>query len=97
MNPSLRPQNNSKSKVTIEGTIENKSCSTTWVDSKIVFEPYHDPKYRPFGPPKVKNDPKIKSTSKVRFEEIIEKKSCSTTLVDPKILFSSTTTPRIAK
>ena len=34
----------SNSKVTIEENIENKSCSTTWVDPKIVFESYPDPK-----------------------------------------------------
>ena len=32
----------SKSNVKIERTIENKSCSTTLVDPKTVFEPYPD-------------------------------------------------------
>ena len=70
--------------MTIEENIENKSCSTTWVDSKTVFEPYSDSKNRPLEPQKVKNDPKIKSNSKVRIEWSIEKESCSTKWVDPK-------------
>ena len=40
----------SKSKVRIEENLENKSCSTTWVDPKIVFDPYPDPKNNPLGP-----------------------------------------------
>ena len=59
----------SKSKVRIEGTIENESCSTTRVDPKPVFEPYPDPKNSPLGPKKIKNDLKIKSKSKVRIEK----------------------------
>ena len=38
------PKIKSKLKVWIEGTIENKCCSTKWVDPKTVFEPYPDPK-----------------------------------------------------
>ena len=34
------PKIKSKSKVRIEENIENKSFSTTWVDPKIVFQPY---------------------------------------------------------
>ena len=29
-----------KTNVRIEGNIENKSCSTTWVDPKTVIKPY---------------------------------------------------------
>ena len=54
------PKINSISKVRIEGTIENKSCSTTWVDPKVVFEPNYDPKNSPLS----KNDPKTKSNQK---------------------------------
>ena len=32
------PKIKSKSNVRIEGNTENESCSTTWVDPKIVFE-----------------------------------------------------------
>ena len=35
--------NQSKSKVRIDGNIDNKNCSTAWVDRKTVFEPYCDP------------------------------------------------------
>ena len=81
------PKLSQKSKVRIEGTLENKSCSTTWVDPITVFEPYTDPKNSPFGPQKVKNYPKIKSKSKVRIEENIENKSLSTTWLEPKKVF----------
>ena len=51
-------------------SIENESCSTILVDHKTVYEPYPDPKNRPFGPKKkVKNDPKIKSKSKFELSE----------------------------
>ena len=63
---------------------ENKSCSTTWVDPKTVFEPFHNPKNSSLGPQKVKNDPKIKPKSNVRIERNKENESCSTTWVDPK-------------
>ena len=46
------------------GSIENKSCSTTWLDPKKDFEPYPNPKSSPLGLQKVKNNPKIKSNSK---------------------------------
>ena len=55
------PKIKSKSDVIIEGGMGYKSCSTTWVDPKTVFEPYLDPKISVFRPQKVKNDPKIKS------------------------------------
>ena len=58
----------SNSKVRIERNIENKSCSTIWVDPKTVVEPYPNPKNSPLGTQKVKNDSKIKSKSKVRIE-----------------------------
>ena len=52
-----RPESSLKK---FEGYIENKSCSTTVVDPKIVAKPYPDPENSPLGPQKVKNDPKIK-------------------------------------
>ena len=58
------PKIKSKSKVRIEGTIENKSYSTTWVHPKTVFETILDPKNIQLGPQKVKIDPKIKSELK---------------------------------
>ena len=69
----------SKSKVRIEGTIENEICSSTGADHKTVLEPYPNPKNSPSGPQKVKNDPKIKSKSNVRIEGTIKKESCSAT------------------
>ena len=48
-------------------------CSITYVDPKIVIEPFPNPKNSPLGPQKVKNHPKIKSKSKVRIERNIEK------------------------
>ena len=53
-----------ESKVRIEGTIENESCSTTRVDPKIVFKPNLHPKYSLLGPQKAKKYPKIKSKIK---------------------------------
>ena len=56
------PKIKSNSNVRIEGIIENKSCSITWVDRKTVFEPYPEPKNSPNrAKKKVRNDPKIKS------------------------------------
>ena len=72
------PKNKLKSNFTIEENIENKGCSTTWVDPKTVFEPYSDSKNRPLELQKVKNDPKI------RIGWSIENESCSTKWVDPK-------------
>ena len=62
----------------VENT-EDKSCSTTSVDPKTVFEYYLEPKNSPLGSQKVKNNAKMKSQSKVRIERNIEDKSCSTT------------------
>ena len=81
-------------KIRIEGTIENKSCSTTWVDLKTVFEPYPEPKDSPLGPQKIKNDCKIKLKSKVRIEGNIENKSYSTTWVDPKTVLEPHSYPK---
>ena len=53
----------SRSKVRIEGTIENKSFSASWVGPKLVFEPSPDPKNSPLWLQKIKNDPKIQSSS----------------------------------
>ena len=72
----MTPKLSQKLKVRIEGTKENKSCSTTWVDPITVFEPYPNPNPKP---KKVKNDLKIKSKSKFRIEINIENESCSTT------------------
>ena len=83
----------SKLKVRIEGDIENESCSSTWVDPKIDFKPFPDPKNSPFGLQKFKKDPKIKSKWKVRIEENIELNSCSTTLLAPKQFLNPTPTP----
>ena len=44
----------SKSKVRIEGSIENNSFSTTWVDPNTIFEP---PKKGSLGPQKIQSDP----------------------------------------
>ena len=74
--------------------MENKICSTTWVDPKTVFEPYPDPKNSPLGPQKVKNDPKFESKSNVRIEGNIENESCSNTRVDPKTVFKPYPNPK---
>ena len=64
------PKVKSKSKVRIEGTIENKSCSTTWVDPKTVFEPYPDPK-KTFGAQKCKKmTPKLSQNQKLELKEL---------------------------
>ena len=52
------PKIKSNSKVRIEEIIENKSCLTTLVDSKTVFEPYRNPINSPLGPPKSQKWPK---------------------------------------
>ena len=44
------PQIRSKSKVRIEGSIEDNSCSAIWVDQKSIFEPYTNPKVIQCGP-----------------------------------------------
>ena len=46
---------------------------------KKFLNPTPTPKNSPFGPQKVKNDPKIKVKSNVRIEGNIENESCSTT------------------
>ena len=58
-----------KSKVGMKGTIENKSCSSTYVDPKTVFEPYPDPKISPLGPQKVKNYPNFSQIQILEFKE----------------------------
>ena len=57
--------------------MKDKSCLTTRVDPKTVFEPYPNPKNSPLGPKKY--DAKIESKSNVRIEGNIENESCSTT------------------
>ena len=37
-------QNWVKTYIRIDGNIQNESWSTTWIDSKTVFEPYPNPK-----------------------------------------------------
>ena len=91
------PKIKSKSKVRIGGTIENISCSTTWVDPKTVFEPYPDPTNSPLGPKKVKNSSKMKTHSKVRIKESIDNECCATILVDPKTFFKIKPTPKNQK
>ena len=59
------PKIKSKSKVSIEENIENKSWSTTQVDPKTVFEPYPDPKNSLVGP----NKSKTRSNSIIRRDE----------------------------
>ena len=84
------------SEVRIEGNIEHESSSTTLIDPKTVVVPYSNPKVRPLGPKKVKNDPKIKSKSKVWIERNIENESCSNTLVEPKTVIEPYSNPKIA-
>ena len=59
-----------------------------------LHEPYPNPKNSPFGPQKLKNDPKIKSKSNVRIKGNIENGSCSTTWVDPKTVFEPFPIPK---
>ena len=62
------PKNKSKSKVIFEGTIENKSCSTTWVDRKTVLSPTLTLKIANQGDKKAKVTPKL-SQNKSRIEK----------------------------
>ena len=68
-----------------EENIENKSCSTTWLDSKTVFKPYPNPKLAHLGPQKVKNDPQ--TLSQIQKTGIMENEICSTTWIDIKVVF----------
>ena len=88
------PKIESKSIVTVEEKIENRSFSTTIVESKRILEPYPDPKKSQLGPKKVKNYPKIKSNSKIRIEGSIENESCTTISVHPKIYFEHKQNPK---
>ena len=72
--PKIQPNYN----FTIQGIIENESCSTTWVHHKTVFEPIVEPKNSPLGPKKVNNNQKIKSKSNFRMEGSKENKSYCT-------------------
>ena len=74
--------------------IENKSCLTTWVQPKTVFEPYPDFKNSPLGPQKVKNNHKIESKSNVRIERNKENESCSTIWVDSKTVVEPYSNPK---
>ena len=60
----------SKPKVGNEGTIRNKSCSTTWVDPKTVFEPYPNHKNSPLGPKKLKMIPKLNQNQESELKEL---------------------------
>ena len=90
------PKIKSKSKVTIEVNIENKSCSTTWVDPKTFFEPYPGPKNSPLGSQKLKNDPKTKSKLKFRIEQNLENKNFLTRY-KPKKILNPTPNPKMAQ
>ena len=62
----------------------NRTCSTTWLDSKN----------GPFGPQKAQNDPKIRVTTKVLNEGSTENKSLLAWLVDPKTVFETYPGPK---
>ena len=79
----------STSKVRIEGTIGNKSCSTTWVDPKTVFEPYPDSQISPFGPRKAKNNPDLGQKRKLILKEAQKEKVFSALWVHPKTVFEN--------
>ena len=66
-------------KATKLGTVENKSCSTTLVYLKTVFEPYTHARYSPSEAQKVNNNPTFKSKSKVINKGNIKIESCSIT------------------
>ena len=74
----MTPKLSKNQKLEIKENIE-KSCPTTLLDLKTVFEPYPDLKNSPLGLQKVQNNPKIRSNSKVRIEGIKVNESCSTT------------------
>ena len=87
------PKIKSKSNIIIERNIENKSCSTTLLDLKTLFNPNLTPKIVESQPDSIKpiKAPKRQKQSKnqVKFKcyrilKFIENKSCSTTLVAPK-------------
>ena len=87
----------SKPTIKIECTMENKSCSNTWIDPKTVFQTYPDQKenlvdpktvFEPYPDRKIgPSGPQIKLTSKARIEENIENKTFSTTWLNPKTVF----------
>ena len=58
------------------------------------FEPHPDPKNRPLGSQKIKNNPKIKSESNVRIEGTKGNKSFSATWVDPKTVYEPNPDPK---
>ena len=55
------PKMKSNSKVGFEEILENEKSSTTWVDHKIVFQPYTDSKNSPLEARNSKKDSQIKS------------------------------------
>ena len=61
---------------------------------KQFLNPTPNPKNSPWGPPKVKNDHKIKSKSNLRIEENIENESCLTTWADPKTVVQPYSDPQ---
>ena len=60
-----RPKIKIKSKIRIEGIIENKICSSSCVDPKIAFETYNEPKNSPLGPKKSKLTLKLSQHPKI--------------------------------
>ena len=83
----------SKSNDRIERSIENESCSTTWVDPKTVVETYPNPKNSPLGHQKFKINHNIKTESKVTIEKYIENEIFSIKWVEPKTVFESYQNP----
>ena len=53
----------------LKKSIENKSCSTTRVDSKKVFQPFPDPTIAHWGPKKSKMTPKLDRNQKSQLKE----------------------------
>ena len=62
----------SKSKVTIEGNIENIISSTTWVNLKTVFDHTLTPKVAHFCTKKPQNEARFRQKTKVMFEGMTE-------------------------
>ena len=60
------PKIKSDSKVRSEGIIENKSCSTAWVDLKTVLEPYTP---TPKIAQKITTTPKLSQNQKYELKE----------------------------
>ena len=74
--------------------LRNKIYLSIQGEPKTVFKPYPNPKNRPWGPQKVKNDPQIRSKSNVRIEGNMKNESSSTTWVDPKTVIKPYSDPQ---